>query len=119
MLIKPKKKKFVEAQGDKNGTTAENTVYNGPFTMSTWKMDDIVVLSKNNNYWDKDSVKLNTINFKVVKDSNARINLYESNEIDVVGLTSEHVDKYKDSKEFMTTKKAETYFLMLNNKGNK
>lgn len=115
----PQNQKFVEAQGDKNGTTAENTVYNGPFTMSTWKMDDIVVLSKNNNYWDKDSVKLNTINFKVVKDSNARINLYESNEIDVVGLTSEHVDKYKDSKEFMTTKKAETYFLMLNNKGNK
>ncbi|MDU6482905.1 MAG: ABC transporter substrate-binding protein [Paeniclostridium sordellii] len=87
----PQNQKFVEAQGDKNGTTAENTVYNGPFTMSTWKMDDIVVLSKNNNYWDKDSVKLNTINFKVVKDSNARINLYESNEIDVVGLTSEHV----------------------------
>ncbi|CEN87853.1 ABC transporter substrate-binding protein [Paraclostridium sordellii] len=115
----PQNQKFVEAQGDKNGTTAENTVYNGPFTMSTWKMDDIVVLSKNNNYWDKDSVKLNTINFKVVKDSNARINLYESNEIDVVGLTSEHVDKYKDSKEFMTTKKAETYFLLLNNKGNK
>ncbi|CEN82317.1 ABC transporter substrate-binding protein [Paeniclostridium sordellii] len=115
----PQNQKFVEAQGDKNGTTAENTVYNGPFTMSTWKMDDIVVLSKNDNYWDKDSVKLNTINFKVVKDSNARINLYESNEIDVVGLTSEHVDKYKDSKEFMTTKKAETYFLMLNNKGNK
>lgn len=115
----PQNQKFVKAQGDKNGTTAENTVYNGPFTMSTWKMDDIVVLSKNNNYWDKDSVKLNTINFKVVKDSNARINLYESNEIDVVGLTSEHVDKYKDSKEFMTTKKAETYFLMLNNKGNK
>lgn len=115
----PQNQKFVESQGDKIGTTAENTIYNGPFKMTDWKMDDIVVLSKNDNYWDKDNVKLNKINFKVVKDTNARINLYESNEIDVVGLTSEHVDKYKDSKEFMTTKKAETYFLMLNNKGSK
>ena len=115
----PQNQKFVESQEDKIGTTAENTIYNGPFTMTDWNMDDLVVLSKNDNYWDKDNVKLNKINFKVVKDPNAAINLYESNEIDVVGLSSENVDKYKDSKEFMTTKKAETYFLMLNNKGSK
>ncbi|CEN77627.1 ABC transporter substrate-binding protein [Paraclostridium sordellii] len=115
----PQNQKFVEAQPDKIGTTAENTVYNGPFTMSTWKMDDLCVLSKNDNYWDKDTVKLNKVNLKVVKDPNAAVNLYETGGIDVVGLTSENVDKYKDSKEFMTTKKAETYFLLLNNKGNK
>ena len=115
----PQNQKFVEAQPDKIGTTSENTVYNGPFTMSTWKMDDLCVLSKNDNYWDKDTVKLNKVNLKVVKDPNAAINLYETGGIDVVGLTSENVDKYKDSKEFMTTKKAETYFLLLNNKGNK
>ncbi|RGX06428.1 ABC transporter substrate-binding protein [Paraclostridium sordellii] len=118
-LFFPQNQKFVEAQPDKIGTTAENTVYNGPFTMSTWKMDDLCVLSKNDNYWDKDTVKLNKVNLKVVKDPNAAINLYETGGIDVVGLTSENVDKYKDSKEFMTTKKAETYFLLLNNKGNK
>ena len=115
----PQNQKFVEAQPDKIGTTAENTVYNGPFTMSTWKMADLCVLSKNDNYWDKDTVKLNKVNLKVVKDPNAAVNLYETGGIDVVGLTSENVDKYKDSKEFMTTKKAETYFLLLNNKGNK
>ncbi|MDU3335333.1 hypothetical protein [Paraclostridium bifermentans] len=56
---------------------------------------------------------------KVVKDPNAAINLYETDQIDVVGLSSENVDKYKDSKEFMTTKKAETFFLLINNKGAK
>lgn len=115
----PQNQKFVEAQDGKNGTTAENSVYNGPFTMSTWKMDDLCVLSKNQNYWDKNAVKLDTVNLKVVKDTNAAINLYETDQIDVVGLTSENVDKYKDSKEFMTTKKAETFFLLINNKGAK
>ena len=115
----PQNQQFVEAQDGKNGTTAENTVYNGPFDMTTWKMDDLCVLSKSPTYWDKNSVKLNKVNLKVVKDSNAAINLYETDQIDVVGLSSENVDKYKDSKEFMTTKKAETYFLLLNNKGSK
>lgn len=115
----PQNQKFVEAQDGKNGTTAENSVYNGPFNMSTWKMDDLCVLSKNQNYWDKNAVKLDTVNLKVVKDTNAAINLYETDQIDVVGLTSENVDKYKDSKEFMTTKKAETFFLLINNKGAK
>lgn len=113
----PQNEKFVEANKDTNGTTAETTLYNGPFTMTTWKMDDLIVLSKNDNYWDKDTVKLDTVNLKVVKDSNSRINLYESDEIDVVGLSSENVDKYKDSSEFMTSQSAETYFLMFNNKG--
>jgi oligopeptide transport system substrate-binding protein len=115
----PQNQKFVESQDGKNGTTAENTVYNGPFTMSTWKMDDLCVLSKNQNYWDKNTVKLDTVNLKVVKDTNAALNLYDTNQIDIVGLTSELVDQYKDSNEFMTTQKAEIFFLMLNNKGSK
>lgn len=115
----PQNQKFVEAQGDAYGTTAENTLYNGPFTMDTWKMDDIITLKKNNNYWDKKTVKLNGVNLKVVKDSNSALNLYESDQIDMVGLNAENVDKYKESDEFMTTKKASVYFLMFNDKGSK
>lgn len=115
----PQNQKFAEAQGDAYATTAETTLYNGPFTMDTWKMDDIIVLKKNNNYWDKDNVKLNGVNFKVVKDSNAALNLYETDQVDMVGLSAENVDKYKDSNEFMTTKKASVYFLMFNDKSSK
>ncbi|MGL5507923.1 MAG: ABC transporter substrate-binding protein, partial [Paraclostridium sp.] len=69
---------------------------------------------KNDTYWDKDNVKIDKVNTKIVKDNNAALNLYETGEIDVVKLTSDNVDKYKDSPEFKVKKLASTSFLQVN-----
>lgn len=112
----PQHEKFVKDQGKKYGLEADTTIYNGPFKMSEWKHEQSYTLSKNDQYWDKDTVKLKTINFKIVKDTNTMINLYETGKVDRVGLTAEHVDKYKDSKEFLTEKDSSVYFLRFNQK---
>lgn len=112
----PQHEKFVKDQGKKYGLEADTTIYNGPFKMSEWKHEQSYTLSKNDQYWDKDTVKLKTINFKIVKDTNTMINLYETGKVDRVGLTAEHVDKYKDSKEFLTEKDTSVYFLRFNQK---
>lgn len=52
-------------------------------------------MSKNEKYWDKDVVKLQTINTKIVKDSSTGINLYEAGEVDSIDLATEHVDNSK------------------------
>ncbi|HSQ34220.1 MAG TPA: ABC transporter substrate-binding protein, partial [Peptostreptococcaceae bacterium] len=112
----PQNEKVVKAQGDKYGTTLESVVYNGPFTLTTWKLEDSNTMTKNPNYWDASAVKLEKINTKIVKDVNAVVNLYESKEIDRINrLSAEHVDKYKDSKEFHTKGMASTYFLLVKN----
>ncbi|MGL5749236.1 MAG: ABC transporter substrate-binding protein [Paraclostridium sp.] len=110
----PQNQKFVEAQGDKFGTTAESTLYNGPFMLTDWKIEDQYSMSKNPTYWDASAVKLEKVNTKIVKDANAGINLYETDQIDRVGVSSENVDKYKDSPDFKTIKVASTYFLQIN-----
>ena len=110
----PQNQKVVEQFGSEYGTSKDAMVYNGPFTMTEWKFEDVYIMSKNNNYWAKDTVKIENVNTKIVKDSNAALNLYETGEIDVVGLTSENVDRYKDSPEFKTSKKAGTTFLQIN-----
>jgi oligopeptide transport system substrate-binding protein len=89
-------------------------VYNGPFTLTEWKLEDIYTMSKNPNYWDASSIKIDKVNTKIVKDTNAALNLYETGEIDIVGLSSESVDKYKESPEFKTLLKASTYFFQVN-----
>ena len=71
-------------------------------------------MSKNPGYWDASSVKIDKVNTKIVKDPNAALNLYETGGIDIVGLSSENVDKYKDSPEFKTYLKASTYFFQVN-----
>ncbi|MGL5749341.1 MAG: ABC transporter substrate-binding protein, partial [Paraclostridium sp.] len=110
----PQNQKIVEQFGQEYGTDKDKIVFNGPFTLSEWKLEDIYVMSKNPGYWDASSVKVDKINTKIVKDANAALNLYETGDIDIVGLTSENVDKYKESPEFKTTLKASTYFFQIN-----
>ena len=110
----PQNQKVVEQFGSEYGTAHDKMVYNGPFTLSDWKIEDIYTMSKNPSYWDAGSVKIDKVNTKIVKDPNAALNLYETGQIDIVGLNSENVDKYKDSPEFNTRKDAGTFFLMVN-----
>ena len=110
----PQNQKVVEQFGQEYGTDKDKMVYNGPFTLTEWKLEDIYTMSKNPNYWDASSIKIDKVNTKIVKDNNAALNLYETGEIDIVGLSSESVDKYKESPEFKTLLKASTYFFQVN-----
>ena len=110
----PQNEKAVKEFGSEYGTASDKVVYNGPFTLSNWKIEDMYTMSKNPNYWDASSVKIDKINTKIVKDANAALNLYETGSIDIVILNSENVDKYEDSPEFKTTLKASVNFFQIN-----
>ena len=114
----PQNQEFVESCGDSYGSAVDKQLYNGPFTLTTWKMEDQYSMTKNPNYWDAANVKLEKINTKVVKDTGAAINLYEAGQIDVVGLSSDYVDKYKDSKEFHTSEDGSVFILQVNGGNN-
>ncbi|MCM3787922.1 peptide ABC transporter substrate-binding protein [Domibacillus indicus] len=110
----PQNEAFVTEQGDQYGLEANTVLYNGPFTLAQWKHEDRFVMKKNPEYWDADTVKLETINTKIVKDTQTDVNLYESGELDRVKLSSEFVDKYKEQEGFQTVKEASVFFLRLN-----
>lgn len=110
----PQNQKFIEEQGDKYGLEADTAVYNGPFTLSEWKHEQSFKLTKNKDYWDADTVKLEEVNFSIVKDTTTAVNLYETNKIDRVGLSAEFVDKYKNDENFKTRGEASVFFLRLN-----
>ena len=42
-------------------------VYNGPFAMTNLVEDNSMTWVKNDQYWDKDNVNLQTINYKIMK----------------------------------------------------
>lgn len=112
----PQNEKFVKAQGDKYGLEANTTLYNGPFVLSEWKHEQGWTYTKNPNYWDKDAVKLEKVNVKIVKDTATAVNLYETKQADHVGLTAEFVDKYKNDKNFHTKLDPRLYWLRMNTK---
>ena len=115
----PQNEEFVTSQGDKYALEAENLIYNGPFKMTEWKHEEGWVLEKNPDYWDAENVRLEKINVKVVKDVATAVNLYETGKIDRVGLSSEFVDKYKNSPEFRTELEPVLFYFKFNQTKNK
>lgn len=112
----PQNEDFVESQGDQYALEPENLIFNGPFTLDSWDHDQKWTLKKNPTYWDEKNVKADEIRYKVAKDVATSVNLYETDAIDVVNLSSDFVDAYKDHEEYTTSLKSEVYFLRMNQK---
>lgn len=110
----PQNEKVVKKYGDQYGTKAEKAVYNGPFKVKEWAVEDKILLEKNNKYWDKDVVKLDKVNYKVLKDGQAGASLYDTNSVDDTTITSEQVEKYKDNTALKKRLLASTFYLKLN-----
>ncbi|ABY44446.1 peptide ABC transporter substrate-binding protein [Bacillus mycoides] len=113
----PLNEKFVKEKGEKFGLESDTTVYNGPFVLTDWKHEQGWKLKKNDQYWDKKTVKLDEINYSVVKEVATRVNLYDTGAIDFALLAGEFVDKYRNKKdEFGTYSEPSTFYLRLNQK---
>ncbi|WP_323702878.1 peptide ABC transporter substrate-binding protein [Mammaliicoccus sp. Dog046] len=112
----PQNEKFAKDKGEKYGTTAKDTLYNGPFTLSSWKTEDRYTLIKNKHYWDKGNVKLDAVNYKVVKEPQTALNMYNADDVDETLIPAENVNKYKKDKAYNTELEARVYFMRLNQK---
>ncbi|WP_016898804.1 peptide ABC transporter substrate-binding protein [Staphylococcus capitis] len=112
----PQNEKISKKYGEKYGTKVEKTVFNGPFKVDKWKHEDKILLSKNNNYWDKKNVKLEKVNYKVLKDKQVGASLYETGSIDDTLITADQVNKYKDSPALKKRITSGKFYIKLNQK---
>lgn len=115
-LFFPQNKDFVESQGDKYALEVKNLIYNGPFVLDSWEHEAGWVYKKNPDYWDADTVKLEQINVKVVKEIATKVNLYEAGQIDLTEISSEYVNQFKNSPDYSTLLKPEIFFIRMNQK---
>ncbi|OWZ83691.1 peptide ABC transporter substrate-binding protein [Natranaerobius trueperi] len=93
-MFQPQRKDVVEEHGESYGTEADKLVFNGPFVIDDWVHNNIITLSKNEKYWDKDSVNLNEINIKIIGEESAVMGEFINSNIDVVDASSaEWIDK--------------------------
>lgn len=112
----PQDEKIARKYGEQYGTTADKAVYNGPFEVTNWQVEDKIQMVKNDKYWDKKHVKLDRVNFKVLKDGQAGASLYDTGSVDDTTISSEQVDKYKGNKALNYRLTAGTFFIKMNEK---
>lgn len=113
----PQNERVVEEFGDQYALTSENAAYNGPFLLTNYAgpgTDIQWTLAKNPDYWDADSVKLETINFDVVKDSSTAYNLYESGQADDIILSGELAMQNVNHPDYIVQPSATTQYLEMN-----
>ncbi|HHW39064.1 MAG TPA: peptide ABC transporter substrate-binding protein [Bacillales bacterium] len=109
----PQKQDFVKEKGSDYALYADKMLYNGPFLMSNWSTSGWT-FKKNPEYWDKDVVKLDQINYRVIKDSSAETNLFETGQAYRAGLSAELVELYKDHPDFVTYSEPTMWYLKFN-----
>ncbi|WP_019121517.1 peptide ABC transporter substrate-binding protein [Brevibacillus massiliensis] len=80
----PVDQKVVEAN-PKWANEADTIVSNGPFKMDTWEHKSKITLSKNDNYWDKDVVKLDKIQMSMIDADDTVLNMFDNGELDWAG----------------------------------
>ena len=66
---------------DTKWTRAGNYVANGPFTMKTWRPNDVIEVVRNPLYWDAANVKLNGINFYSIENLNTQVRAFQAGQL--------------------------------------
>ena len=112
----PQHESFLKEQGKNYALEPSNLLYNGPFVLEKWKHEQEFQLKKNATYWDEKKVKLDEINFQIVKDTMTAVNLYEAGNLDRVPINSQFVDKYKGDKELHMSSEPAIAMLRFNEK---
>lgn len=74
----PAREDVVTKHGDAYAADADKMVYNGPFVISSWKHNASITLTKNDKYWNKDQIALNTIDMPyLIRDKNSEFNMFK------------------------------------------
>jgi oligopeptide transport system substrate-binding protein len=110
----PLNERFVESKGANYAYTAADILYCGPFKITEFDLAAGVKMVKNPDYWDAANVKLDTAEFRVIKEQSAALNAYEAGEIDRVNLTAQDIPTFRNSPELITYSDFRNNYLQFN-----
>jgi oligopeptide transport system substrate-binding protein len=110
----PQHEEFTEKQGEKYAQSADALLYNGPYKLTQFNPATGATFVKNEDYWDKANVDIERVEGRIVKEVDTAVNLYGAGELDVTELSTEYVDRYKDSPAFDSVVKFNTEYLDMN-----
>ncbi|HJF30441.1 MAG TPA: peptide ABC transporter substrate-binding protein [Sporosarcina psychrophila] len=108
-------KEELVASNESWSAEAKTYVSNGPFKMTAWEHDSEVVIEKNDEYYDKDSVNLDKITFKMVSEATTYYQMYKTGELDFIkSLPTDVIESEKGNEDFEIAPYYGTYMYMFN-----
>lgn len=106
----PLRQDIVEKYGAEFAADADKNVYSGPFVVKSAK-NQKWVFEPNENYWDRDSIKLDRVELSYVQNIDTRLAMYEAGELDYVELPSAAVPTYEGKDNVFRNGNVDYYYL--------
>lgn len=110
----PINEKFYNEHKEEFGSSMDHILSNGPYVMKSIEPGYGFTFAKSDSYYNKDIVKNDEVRFRVVKDTAAGVNLYETSEIDRVQLSGEFVSEFLDRPDYLNFKGSRITYLRFN-----
>ncbi len=105
----------VDANGDAWAVAPETYISNGPFKITEWVPGSYILTERNENYWNKDAIKLDGIKWLLIEDSNASYSAYQTGEaLFIKDVPTEEIPSLMNNDEFHIDPILGTYYLNLN-----
>lgn len=89
----------IEAAGDLYDSDFSTHVWCGPFVVSNYMLNNSITLTKNEDYWDAENVKLTQINFINIGEVSTQSTMFKNGELAVLAPTGDYVQAYRDGAE--------------------
>lgn len=113
----PVNRAFCTSCGDNYATSPETVLSNGAFILTSYEPAATnFTLAKNPSYYNAASVKLDGLNYQVIKDSQTALLSYQNGDLDVVTLSGDQVELVEDDPEFTTFNAGYLWYITVNQK---
>ena len=103
-----------EEFGDMYGTDVDKIVASGPFKLVEWSHQHALVLEKNENYWDAENVKLQTLDVTITVDQNTILGMFQNVELSLYKVGNEVLPQYADDPTLVTDSRLMVTFIEFN-----
>ncbi len=105
----------VEKHGNDDAFRKQNFVGNGPYVLADWQPRVKIVLKKSPTYWDRDRVKLETIEAQPVESIETAYSMYKGDECDwLITVPLSKIDEVKLDPDYYVAPYLGVYFYRFN-----
>ncbi len=112
----PVRKEIIESGDESWFFKKETAISNGPFVLESYATGDKIVLKKNPNYWNADSVQIDQINCLMIVESSTSLTAFQAGNLDIINNipTQEITRLLSEDDSFYILPKMGTYYLQFN-----
>ena len=110
----PLNEKYYNEQGDEYALDAGKIMGNGPYKLVKWTHNEGLELVRNENYWENDTTKIDTIKVKLITDPSASLATFKNGELDLTLITVEQFPEFKDDPRLVPYDDGSVWYLEYN-----